>query len=74
MILYIPKDQIISLETIKSSPTIQNLLKYKLKLHSPKHCLLAIYLLEQRADKNSIFKEYIATLPTECTNFPIFYS
>lgn len=74
LIIYIPKEQIISLETIKTSPTIQNILKHKLKLHSPKHCLLAMYLLEQKQDPDSPFESYIHTLPTDCTNFPIFYS
>ena len=73
LIIYVPKSEIISLETIKSSPVIQSILRHKLKLHSPKHCLLAIYLLEQKQDPNSLFKTYISTLPKECENFPIFY-
>lgn len=46
----------------------------QLNLLSPKHCLLAVYLLyESKVNSKSKWIEYIKMLPSDYSNFPIFF-
>lgn len=46
----------------------------QLNLLSPKHCLFAVYLLyESRVNSKSKWSEYIKMLPSDYSNFPIFF-
>lgn len=46
--MFIPKKNLITLETTKNSALVKKLIQQKISLLSPKHCLLSIYILEQR--------------------------
>ena len=74
-IMAIPKCLLITHELISNSPTIDRLLTGTLKLKSPKHSLLAVFLLEEFfKGKASFWEPYLDTLPTDLSNFPIFYT
>lgn len=74
-IIAIPKCLLITHELISNSPTIDRLLTGSLQLKSPKHSLLAVFLLEEFfKGKASFWEPYLDTLPTDLSNFPIFYT
>ena len=55
--------------------TIGNsLINKNIDLLSPKHCFLAIYLLQEKHNDDSKWKNYLSILPKNYTNFPIFYT
>ncbi len=79
---FIPKDEIflrvhlsklITLEIAKESKIGLAMINKGISLKSPKHCFLACFLLLEKANNNSNFKEYINNLPKDYSNFPIFY-
>jgi histone-lysine N-methyltransferase SETD3 len=75
-ILFVPHDQLMTLEMAMTSP-IGSLMASKnlrSKLKSPKHSFLCCLLMEQRRLINSKFKHYLEILPKSYTNFPIFFS
>lgn len=72
--LFIPKSQMITLELAYDSKTVRLADCRRSELLSPKHCLLSIYLLEQKHCPTSAFKYYIEVLPKEHPSFPIYYS
>ena len=72
IIMTIPKDCLISLETALSTSYGNKIgeIMYK-ELNSPKHCLLSSFLLYE--EKNEKYKYYFDLLPKDFSNFPIFY-
>ena len=73
IIMTIPKDCLISLETALETSYGKKIgeLMYN-ELNSPKHCLLSSFLLYE--EKNPKYKYYFDLLPKDYSNFPIFYT
>jgi histone-lysine N-methyltransferase SETD3 len=65
---------LITLEMAKESPIGSKMLKANLDLLSPKHCYLSTYLLQEKANINTIWHYYLDILPKSYSNFPIFFS
>ena len=73
IIMTIPKECLISLETALSTSIGKEIGKFMYsELTSPKHCLLTSFLLTE--EKNPKWKFYFDLLPTDYSNFPIFYT
>ena len=75
-ILYVPKDEIITLEMAMESPigALMKARNFRQRLISPKHSFLATYLMQERRKAQSYFDKYIDILPKAFDNFPIFYT
>lgn len=76
-ILFVPKDQIITLEMAEESPIGNKMMYYNLKpkLLSPKHGFLSTYILqEKKKGEDSPFFPFIDILPKTFENFPIFFT
>ena len=73
IIMTIPKDCLISLETAFETEYGKKIGEFMYKeLNSPKHCLLTAFLLYE--EKNPKYKYYFDLLPKDFSNFPIFYT
>ena len=73
IIMMIPKDCLISLETAFATEYGKKIGEFMYKeLNSPKHCLLTSFLLYE--EKNPKYKYYFDLLPRDFSNFPIFYT
>ena len=75
-ILYVPKQEIITLEMAMESPigALMKARNFRQRLISPKHSFLATYVMQERRKENSYFDKYIDILPKAFDNFPIFYT
>jgi histone-lysine N-methyltransferase SETD3 len=75
-ILYIPKEQIITLEMAFASPVGKKMYEKGLRqrLISPKHSFLATFIMQERRKPDSEWNIYIDILPKSYTNFPIFFT
>lgn len=75
-ILYVPKQEIITLEMAMESPigVLMMARNFRQRLISPKHSFLATYVMQERRKENSFFDKYIDILPKAFDNFPIFYT
>ena len=75
-ILYVPKDEIITLEMAMESPigSLMAARNFRQRLISPKHSFLATYIMQERRKEVSVFDKYIDILPKAFDNFPIFYT
>jgi hypothetical protein len=64
-----------TLEMAKQSPICAELIAKKVELLSPKHTILAIFLLEEAIKgANSLWHPYIDILPKDHSSFPINYT
>ena len=73
IIMTIPKDCLISLETALATSYGKKIGEFMYnELNSPKHCLLTSFLLYE--EKNPKYKYYFDLLPKDYSNFPIFYT
>ena len=73
IIMTIPKDCLISLETAFETNYGKKIGEFMYnELNSPKHCLLTSFLLYE--EKNPKYKYYFDLLPKDYSNFPIFYT
>ncbi len=75
-ILYVPKDQIITLEMAMDSPIGKKMMHHGLRqsLLSPKHSFLTTFILqEEERGAESFFHPFIDVLPKSFENFPIFF-
>jgi len=73
IIMTIPKDCLISLETAFETSYGKKIGEFMYnELNSPKHCLLTSFLLYE--EKNPKYKYYFDLLPKDYSNFPIFYT
>ena len=73
IIMTIPKDCLISLETAFETSYGKKIGEFMYnELNSPKHCLLTSFLLYE--EKNPKYKYYFDLLPKDYRNFPIFYT
>ena len=73
IIMTIPKDCLISLETAFETSYGKKIGEFMYnELNSPKHCLLTSFLLYE--EKNPKYKYYFDLLPRDYSNFPIFYT
>jgi histone-lysine N-methyltransferase SETD3 len=73
IIMTIPKDCLISLETALATSYGKKIGEFMYnELNSPKHCLLTTFILYE--EKNPKYKYYFDLLPTDFSNFPIFYT
>jgi len=75
-ILYVPKQEIITLEMAMESPigALMHARNFRQRLISPKHSFLATYVMQERRKEVSFFDKYIDILPKAFDNFPIFYT
>ena len=64
-ILYIPKEQIITLEMAIASPVGSKMYEKGLRqrLISPKHSFLATYIMQEKRKESTIWDPYIDILP-----------
>lgn len=76
IILYVPKEQIITLEMAISSPVGKKMYEKGLRqrLISPKHSFLSTFIMQERRKPASEWDPYIDILPKNFTNFPIFFT
>jgi protein-histidine N-methyltransferase len=76
IILYVPKEQIITLEMAIGSPIEKKMYEKGLRqrLISPKHSFLATFIMQEKRKDKTIWEPYIDILPKAYTNFPIFYT
>jgi protein-histidine N-methyltransferase len=75
-ILFVPKEQIITLEMAFASPVGKLMYEKGLRqrLISPKHSFLSCFIMQERRKPESIWQYYIDILPKNFTNFPIFFT
>jgi histone-lysine N-methyltransferase SETD3 len=75
-ILYVPKEQIITLEMAFASPIGKLMFEkgHRNRLISPKHSFLSCFIMQERRKPESPFQYYIDILPKNFTNFPIFFT
>lgn len=75
-ILYVPKQEIITLEMAMESPIGALMAKrnFRARLISPKHSFLATYIMQDKRKEVSYFDKYTDILPKAFDNFPIFYT
>ena len=75
-ILYVPKEEIITLEMAMESPigSLMAARGFRQRLISPKHSFLATYVMQERRKEVTPFDKYIDILPKAFDNFPIFYT
>lgn len=75
-ILYVPKEQIITLEMAFASPVGKKMYEKGLRqrLISPKHSFLCTFIMQERRKPDTEWKYYIDILPKSYTNFPIFFT
>ncbi len=75
-IIFVPRHQIITLETAKTSPIGKKLVTKGLmkRLFSPKHSLLATYVMEEKRKSDSYWHSYLDLLPKSFGCFPVFYT
>lgn len=72
-ILRVPYNKLITLEIARESTIGLQIINNGLGLLSPKHCFLSAYLLQEKANKDSKWKEYLNVIPAKYDNFPIFF-
>lgn len=75
-ILFVPKDQIITLEMAFASPVGKLMFEkgHRQRLISPKHSFLSCFIMQERRKPVSPFQYYIDILPKNFSNFPIFFT
>ena len=73
-ILRIPYEKLITLEYAKETPVGLDIINNGVFLQSPKHCFLAIVLLQEKINNDSKWKHYIDVLPKSYNNFPVFFN
>jgi protein-histidine N-methyltransferase len=75
-VLFVPKDQIITLEMAMESPIGKKMYEKGLRnrLISPKHSFLSTYIMQERRKPDTIWEPYIDILPKSYSNFPIFFT
>lgn len=75
-ILYVPKEQIITLEMAFASPVGKKMYDKGLRqrLISPKHSFLCTFIMQERRKPDSEWNIYIDILPKCYNNFPIFFN
>lgn len=72
VIMSIPKECLISLDLAQLTTFGQEISKFMYtELKSPKHCLLATFLLTE--ETNPRWKFYLDMMPQDVSNFPIYY-
>eukprot|EP00826_Nyctotherus_ovalis_P018840 TRINITY_DN15715_c0_g1_i11.p1 TRINITY_DN15715_c0_g1~~TRINITY_DN15715_c0_g1_i11.p1 ORF type:complete len:547 (-),score=134.33 TRINITY_DN15715_c0_g1_i11:28-1668(-) len=74
VLIFIPKELIITLEIAKEAPVGDKIKRAKLALLSPKHCFLSTYLLQEMRNPDSKWKPFLDMLPKSTNNFPIFFT
>ena len=77
LIAYIPEDMILDFQEAHSSKAVtqlkENEVYEKLSEKDRDSIALALYLIEQGKESESKWKEYLEILPTDVSNFPLFY-
>ena len=71
--MLIPKEKLITLEIAKESIIGIKMINKGVSLKSPKHCFLSSFLLLEKNNKISKWKNYLESLPSSYSNFPIFF-
>lgn len=74
VLIFIPKELIITLEMAKEAPVGDKIKRAKLTLLSPKHSFLSTYLLQEIHNPDSKWKPFLDMLPKSTNNFPIFFT
>jgi histone-lysine N-methyltransferase SETD3 len=76
VILYVPLNQIITLEMAYQTPIGRKMYEKNLrsKLISPKHTFLGSYILQEKKKDEQRFAEYLDILPKGLNDFPIFFT
>jgi histone-lysine N-methyltransferase SETD3 len=73
-ILKLPLKCLITLEMAKESQLGMKIINANLDLISPKHCFLSLFLLQEKINSDSRWKNYLDVLPQTFENFPIFFT
>ena len=77
LIAYIPEEMILNFETAHSSKAVTQLKEQeileKLSDKDREIIVMALYLMEESRNPESKLKDYLEILPTDVSNFPIFY-
>ena len=78
LIAYIPEEMILNFETAHSSKAVTQLKEQEIleKLSNKDRdiIVMALYLMEESRNPESKLKDYLEILPTDVSNFPIFYN
>jgi len=76
IILFIPKEQIITLEMAFASPIGSKMYEKGLRqrLISPKHSFLSCFIMQEKRKPDTPWQWYIDILPKNLSNFPIFFT
>ncbi|KAM3128770.1 hypothetical protein pb186bvf_019118 [Paramecium bursaria] len=72
-ILYIARQNLITLEMSKETTISKKIISSKVDLLSPKHTYLSTFLLLEKRNPESYWKPYLDILPSQYDSFPIFY-
>ena len=82
-VLFIPMSQIMTLKKAEQSPVGQKLIEKEAQLRtedkfvqklSRSHNFLAAFLLQEKTNKDSQFKDFLNLMPKSLNNFPVFFS
>jgi histone-lysine N-methyltransferase SETD3 len=65
---------LLTLDMAKETNIANAILNTNIDLLSPKHCFLSIYLLQEKYNEYTNWKNYLNVLPKNYSNFPIFYT
>ena len=77
LIVYVPREMFLSPFEAQESPTAQTL-REKNTMKGLKSNInivkLTLFIMEERRNPNSRFRDFIGMLPTDMSSFPLFYS
>ena len=73
-LIYIPEKLIIFCEKIQGNVVAKKLRKYFDKIKDYETLILSLFVIEEAYNPDSFWKPFIDILPTDLSNFPIFYT
>jgi len=73
-IITIPEKLLITNQMGKNTEIGRRLINLGIKFNSPKHAYIIVFMVEEMKKGNSFFQPYFDILPTDLSNFPIFWN